>query len=145
MNEEKRGFSARHSLSITLGLGLTGVAVWVIQLARWGEPVGYMLITAAIILVSVGVIGFSIGFILRQVARAQSQPPRSQADMLKDIQATQRLLADDNKRLRQLAESRGAAGWPVFPQAVELQPGQWQRTPEGHIINTGAFDTLDKD
>lgn len=80
MNEEKRGFSARHSLSITLGLGLTGVAVWVIQLARWGEPVGYMLITAAIILVSVGVIGFIIGFILRQVAKGQSQPPRSQAD-----------------------------------------------------------------
>jgi hypothetical protein len=141
MNEGKHGFSARHSLAISLGLGLTGVVVWVIQLARWGEPVGYMIITAAIILVSVGV----IGFILRQVAKAQSIPPRSQADMLKDIQATQKVLADQNRQLRQLADGRGTSGWPVFPQEVELQPGQWQRTPEGHVINAGACDTLDKE
>ena len=74
--EEKRGIRARYVLVVILGLGATGVLVWVIQLARQGEPVGYMLLTTVVILAALGVFGVMLGFVLRQVVKAQSQPPR---------------------------------------------------------------------
>ena len=140
--EEKRGIRARHVLVVILGLGATGVLVWIIQLARQGEPVGYMLLTAVVILAALGVFRVMLGFVLRQVVKAQSQPPRQQADLLKDIQMTQRVLAEQNRHLRQLAAGRSTPDWPVYER--ELQLGQ-VRTPEGYVINGAVFDGLDEE
>ena len=138
MNTESR-LRARHIFALTLALGLVGVLVWVIQLARQNEPVGYIILTGAGILLALLVSGFVVGLVLRLVLSAQ---PR-QADNLKTVREVQQLMAQQNRELlRQLQQQRAAlpAGAPVD----DLDPGQLV-TREGYVIDSNLFAALDEE
>jgi hypothetical protein len=145
-HREKRGIRGRHvfGLALAIVMGLTNI--WVIQLARNGEMVGYLLLALEIILATVVVVGLVISFAIGQAAKvsaaAGNSSGRSRSE-LKDLYDTTRLLNQQNKTLRQLLEEQGL-GDPQLPAPHTLQPGQMM-TADGTVIESKAFDVLDDD
>jgi hypothetical protein len=145
-HREKRGIRGRHvfGLALAIVMGLTNI--WVIQLARNGEMVGYLLLALEIILATVVVVGLVISFAIGQAAKvsaaAGNSSGRSRSE-LKDLYDTMRLLNQQNKTLRQLLEEQGL-GDPQLPAPHTLQPGQMM-TADGTVIESKAFDVLDDD
>ncbi len=143
---EKKGVRGRHVLAVMLAImaGLTNI--WIIQMARSGDPVGYMLLAGEGVLASVLVVGLIIAFTIGQMAKmshtAGNASGRSRSE-LKDLYDTTRLLNQQNKTLRQLLEEQGM-GDPQLPASHTLQPGQMM-TAEGEVIESRAFDVLDED
>lgn len=134
----------KHTLVIALVLALSGILIWIIQLARQGDPVGYIILTGLGMLLALPVTGAVLALLLRSLGRLQP-PPR---DDLKSIHEAHRVLRDQNRYLTQLlaqAQKNPAllAGGGV-DAAPSLGPGQ-VRTPEGFIIDGAAFDVLDDD
>jgi hypothetical protein len=139
------GFKARHVFAFSLALVGGGIIIWVIQLARQGDPVGYIILTGGGVLIALIVAGLVIGFVLRQASLADSRRSwRGQTGPLKEMYDSQRVLLQQNQALRRLAEGQlPAATQPGQPQN-ELQPGQL-RTAEGYVIDGAAFDELDEE
>jgi hypothetical protein len=138
------GFKARHVFALTLALVCGGIIIWIIHLARQGDPVGYIILTGGGVLILLIVAGLVIGFVLRQASLADSRRSlRGQTGPFKEMYDSQRVLLQQNQALRRLAEGQLPATQMVQSQN-ELQPGQL-RTAEGFVIDGAAFDELDEE
>jgi len=140
MEQRKKGGGARYAFAVVLAITL---GLWIIQLARNGEAVGYIILTGEGILVTVLVVGLVIAFATKQAVIGNGSPPPRRD--LKDLYDTTRLLNQQNKTLRQLLEEHGLDN-PQLPASRQfpLQPGQMM-TADGMVIEGEAFDNLDEE
>lgn len=141
--EQKRRGGARYAFAVVFAITLGIAQIWIIQLARNGEAVGYMILAGEGILATVLIVGLINGFMVRQTAMNNAAPsPRRD---LKDLYDTTRLLNQQNKTLRQLLEEQGLDN-PQLPQPQQfpLRPGQMM-TADGMVIEGEAFDSLDEE
>lgn len=136
---------ARYTFAITFTLVSGGLFVWIIQLARQGEPVGYIILTGLGMLLALLVCGIVLRLLLMAANRPSSQPLSD----LKTLYDTQRVLSQQNRalldQLQQLQKQPSLlSGRTPRPHDLELEPGQMM-TAEGFIIDGTAFDSLDDD
>ena len=143
MEQRKKGGGARYAFAVVLAITLGLAQIWIIQLARNGEAVGYIILTGEGILVTVLVVGLVIAFATKQAVISNASPPPRRE--LKDMYDTTRLLNQQNKTLRQLLEEQGLDN-PQLPASRQfpLQPGQMM-TADGMVIEGEAFDNLDEE
>jgi len=141
MESQKKGLRGRHIFAGVLALSVGLTQIWIIQLARGGDPVGYMLLAGEGVLASVLVVGLIIAVTLSQVAKVNRVPASPRRD-LKELYETTRLLTQHNKSLRQLLEEQGEGGGASSPPS--LRPGQMM-TADGLVIEGEAFDQLDEE
>jgi multisubunit Na+/H+ antiporter MnhG subunit len=151
-NNQRNGVSAKHTLSITGVLLGAGLLVWIIQLARAGDPVGYIILTGLGVLLALPVTGGVLAMLLHAAGKVTRPPNSPTRDDLKSIREAHQLLQTQHQyltRLLQQAQQNPALlpGYtlPVAaePAAPPLAPGQLQ-TADGFIIDGVAFDTLDE-
>jgi hypothetical protein len=114
---------ARYAFAITLALVSGGLFIWIIQLARQGEPVGYIILTGLGMLLALLVCGLVLRLLLMAANRSSAQP------------------LNDLKTIYKSSRPCSAA---IHPNNLELEPGQMM-TAEGFIIDGTAFDSLDED
>lgn len=143
MEHREKGVRARHVFALALAIivGLTNI--WIIQLARAGDPVGYILLTGEGVLATVLVVGMVIAFTIGQTAKMNNTPPAPRRD-LKDMYETTRLLNQQNKTLRQILEEQGLGDRQLVAPQTPLRPGQMM-TADGMVIEGEAFDGLDEE
>ena len=55
--KQSNRLSAKHTLAVMLALIGGGLLVWIIQLARQGDPIGYIILTGLGVLASLPVVG----------------------------------------------------------------------------------------
>ncbi len=139
--EEKRGISAKHTFAVTLAVVIGSLFIWIVQLARQGDPVGYIILTGAGVLLSLLV----VGVVLRLVLAGANQPPRQHPEM-KTVYDTQRVLAQQNRALLDQLDrlQKNGSLLPAETGGVELQPGQMM-TAEGYVIDSAAFEVLEEE
>jgi len=142
-HREKKGVRARHVFALVLALILGLTNIWIIQLARAGDPVGYILLTGEGVLATVLVVGLVIAFTIGQAAKMNNTPAAPRRD-LKDLYDTTRLLNQQNKTLRQILEEQGMGGRQLAAPQTPLRPGQ-MLTADGMVIEGAAFDELDEE
>jgi len=143
MEQKKKVGGARYAFAIVFAITLGIAQIWIIQLARNGEAVGYMILTGEGVLATVLVVGLVIAFATRQAAMNNAAPPPRRD--LKDLYDTTRLLNQQNKTLRQLLEEQGLDNPQLpAPQQIPLRPGQMM-TADGMVIEGEAFDGLDEE
>ncbi|HEX9923290.1 MAG TPA: hypothetical protein VGD99_11575, partial [Anaerolineae bacterium] len=126
---------ARYVFAITLALVSSGLLIWIIQLARQGEPVGYIILTGLGMLLALLVCGLVLRLLLMATNRSSAQPLSD----LKTIYDTQRVLSQQNRalldQLRQIQKQPSLlGGHSPHPNNLELEPGQMM-TAEGFIID----------
>ncbi len=141
---EERKPRARHTFAAILAVGVVGLFVWVIQLARQGDPVGYIILTGTGMLIFLLVTG-----IVFHLVMSINQPPRHHSNNLKTIYDTQRVMDRQNRaladQLNQMQKySAPPAGQAGRHQDIELRPGQMM-TASGYVIEDTAFDALDEE
>jgi hypothetical protein len=140
-HSEKKGIRARHVFAFMLAVVMGLTNIWIIQLAREGDPVGYMILTFEGVLGTILVVGLVIAFVIGQTAKVNniSGPPRRD---LKDLYDTTRLLNQQNKTLRQILEEQGLGAPQLMAPQTPLRPGQMM-TADGMVIEGQVFDALD--
>ena len=135
--------SAKHTLAVMLVLIGGGLLVWIIQLARQGDPVGYIILTGLGVLASLPVVGGVLYLLIVAVGKTMQGRPSGQE--LKTVYETHRVLEAQNRELaRMLTQLQRNPALLTSPEQspFDLGPGQ-VRTPEGVIIDGTAFDTLE--
>jgi hypothetical protein len=136
--------SARHTLAVMITLVSGGLLIWIIQLARQGDPVGYIILTGLGMLASLPVVGGVLYMLI--VAIGKVLQARSAPSELKTVYDTHRVLEAQNRELartlNQLQRNPTLLANPDQTAVVELRPGQ-VRTPEGFVIDGTAFDALE--
>ena len=135
--------SAKHTFAVVLALMIGGLLAWVIQLARQGDPIGYIILTGLGVLVSVPVVGGVLYMLM--IALGKIMQPRPTTHEMKTVYETHRVLEAQNRELARLLiqmQRRPALLANPKQPAVELGPGQVM-TPEGFVIDGTAFDTLE--
>jgi hypothetical protein len=136
--------SARHTLAVMITLVSGGLLIWIIQLARQGDPVGYIILTGLGMLASLPVVGGVLYMLI--VALGKVLQMRSWPADLKTVYNTHRVLEAQNRELartlNQLQRNPTLLTTGDQPPVVELGPGQ-VRTPEGFVIDGTAFDALE--
>lgn len=142
-HREKKGVRARHVFAFVLAIILGFTNIWIIQLAREGDPVGYLLLAGEGVLVTVLIVGLVIAFTIGQAAKMNNTPAAPRRD-LKDLYETTRLLNQQNKTLRQILEEQGLGDRQLAAPQTPLRPGQMM-TADGLVIEGEAFDGLDDD
>jgi hypothetical protein len=135
--------SAKHTLVVMLALIGGGLLIWIIQLARQGDPIGYIILTGLGVLTSLPVVGGVLYLLIVAVGKTMQGRPSGQE--LKTVYDTHRVLEAQNRELArmltQLQRNPALLASPEQP-TFDLSPGQ-VRTPEGFIIDGTAFDTLE--
>ncbi len=82
--DERRKPKARHTFAAVAAVGVIGILIWIIELARRGDPVGYIILTGTGMMIFLVV----IGLVLRLVITATNQSSR-QPNNLKTMYDTQ--------------------------------------------------------
>ena len=135
--------SAKHTLAVMLALIGGGLLIWIIQLARQGDPIGYIILTGLGVLASLPVVGGVLYLLIVAIGKTMQGRPSGQE--LKTVYETHRVLEAQNRELArmltQLQRNPALLAGPEQP-TFDLGPGQ-VRTPEGFIIDGTAFDTLE--
>ncbi len=142
--------SLKHTLGFALALVLGGILIWIIQLARGGEPIGYVILTGLGVILVLPVVGLVLYLLIGAIGKLR----RGQSsDDVKTIYETQRVLRAQNQELaRLLLQMQNNPALRDGPEqalvpAQEghstplLAPGQ-VITPEGFVIDGAAFDIL---
>ncbi|GAB4428762.1 MAG: hypothetical protein Kow0031_09080 [Anaerolineae bacterium] len=149
MDNGHNGVSAKHTLAITGALLMAGLLVWIIQLARAGDPVGYIILTGLGVLLALPVTGGVLAMLLHSTGKLITPQHRYGRDDLKSIKDAHQVLQAQNQYLTRLLQQaqQNPALLPGYSQAADtasppLAPGQLQ-TADGFIIDGVAFDTLD--
>ncbi|MEW5956879.1 MAG: hypothetical protein AB1801_04085 [Chloroflexota bacterium] len=139
--------SARHTLAVMIALTGAGLLVWITQLARQGDPVGYIILTGLGVLASLPVAGGVLYLLI--VAIGKVLQTRSAPAELKTVYDTHRVLEAQNRELARMLNQLqrnptllASLQSPEQATVVELGPGQ-VRTPEGFVIDGTAFDALE--
>jgi hypothetical protein len=142
--------SAKHTLAVMTALIGGSVLIWIIQLARQGDPIGYIILTGLGVLASLPVVGGVLYMLIVAVGTLRAMPGPATSQELKTVYETHRVLEAQNRELARmltqlqrnpaLLTSLRSPEQPV----VELNPGQF-RTSEGFIIDGAAFDTLENE
>ncbi|MCP4995917.1 MAG: hypothetical protein GY934_19390 [Gammaproteobacteria bacterium] len=147
--QEPASLNLKHSLGVSVSLVLGGILIWVIQLARGGEPIGYVILTGLGVILVLPVVGLVLYLLIGAIGKLQ----RGQStDDVKTIYETQRVLRAQNQELARLLlqmqnnpglhNSDSGQDSPNSPTLLPLlSPGQ-VITPEGFVIDGAAFDTL---
>jgi hypothetical protein len=141
--KQSNRFSAKHTLAVMLALIGGGLLVWIIQLARQGDPIGYIILTGLGVLASLPVVGGVLYLLIVAVGKTMQGRPSGQE--LKTVYETHRVLEAQNRELaRMLTQIQRNPALLTSPEqpTFDLGPGQ-VRTPEGFIIDGTAFDTLE--
>ena len=152
-SRKNSGISAKHTATVIGALLLGGLLIWIIQLARAGDPVGYIILTGLGVLLVLPIVGGVLALLIGAVGKMQ--PPQALSrDDLKSIREAHHVLRAQNQYLTQMlaqAQKNPAllsglqSDQPdVYQAPLSLGPGQ-VRTPEGFVIDGTAFDTLDDD
>ena len=141
--KQSNRLSAKHTLAVMLALIGGGLLVWIIQLARQGDPIGYIILTGLGVLASLPVVGGVLYLLIVAIGKTMQGRPSGQE--LKTVYETHRVLEAQNRELArmltQLQRNPALLANPEQP-TFDLGPGQ-VRTPEGFIIDGTAFDTLE--
>ena len=144
MNQKQPNrLSAKHTLVVMLALIGGGLLIWIIQLARQGDPIGYIILTGLGVLTSLPVVGGVLYLLIVAVGKTMQGRPSGQE--LKTVYDTHRVLEAQNRELaRMLTQLQRNPALLTSPEqpTFDLGPGQ-VRTPEGFIIDGTAFDTLE--
>ncbi len=152
MDNKHNGVSAKHTFAITGALLVAGLLVWIIQLARAGDPIGYIILTGLGVLLALPVTGGVLAMLLHAAGKVTTSPNSPTRDDLKSIKEAHQLLQTQHQyltRLLQQAQQNPAllsGHTPLVaaePSVPPLAPGQLQ-TADGFIIDGVAFDTLDE-
>jgi hypothetical protein len=141
--KQSNRLSAKHTLAVMLALIGGGLLVWIIQLARQGDPIGYIILTGLGVLASLPVVGGVLYLLI--VAIGKTMQGRPSGHELKTVYETHRVLEAQNRELaRMLTQLQRNPALLTSPEqpTFDLGPGQ-VRTPEGFIIDGTAFDTLE--
>jgi hypothetical protein len=144
MNQKSaNGLMAKHIFAAVLAFVVGGLLVWVIQLARQGDPVGYIILTGLGVLLSLLVAGLVLYILI--IAIGKITQVRPYPNEMKTVYETHRVLEAQNREmarlLTQMQRNPALLANPDQPP-VELGPGQVM-TPEGFVIDGTAFDTLE--
>ena len=141
--KQSNRLSAKHTLAVMLVLIGGGLLVWIIQLARQGDPIGYIILTGLGVLASLPVVGGVLYLLIVAIGKTMQGRPSGQE--LKTVYETHRVLEAQNRELaRMLTQIQRNPALLTSPEqpTFDLGPGQ-VRTPEGFIIDGTAFDTLE--
>ena len=141
--KQSNRLSAKHTLAVMLALIGGGLLVWIIQLARQGDPIGYIILTGLGVLASLPVVGGVLYLLIVAIGKTMQGRPSGQE--LKTVYETHRVLEAQNRELaRMLTQLQRNPALLTSPEqpTFDLGPGQ-VRTPEGFIIDGTAFDTLE--
>ena len=141
--KQSNRLSAKHTLAVMLALIGGGLLVWIIQLARQGDPIGYIILTGLGVLASLPVVGGVLYLLIVAIGKTMQGRPSGQE--LKTVYETHRVLEAQNRELaRMLTQIQRNPALLTSPEqpTFDLGPGQ-VRTPEGFIIDGTAFDTLE--
>ena len=141
--KQSNRLSAKHTLAVMLALIGGGLLIWIIQLARQGDPIGYIILTGLGVLASLPVVGGVLYMLIVAVGKTMQGRPSGQE--LKTVYDTHRVLEARNRELaRMLTQLQRNPALLTSPEqpTFDLGPGQ-VRTPEGFIIDGTAFDTLE--
>lgn len=146
MNQKPAGgLRAKHTFVIALVLVGGGLLVWMIQLARQGDAIGYIILTGLGVLLSLLVVGLVLYILIMAIGKTTQI--RSYPNEMKTIYETHRVLEAQNREMaRLLAQMQRNPTLLADPEKlpVELGPGQ-VLTPEGFVIDGTAFDTLEEE
>lgn len=143
--KSSNGISARHTFAVVLALIIGGLLVWVIQLARQEDPIGYIILTGLGVLISVPVVGVVLYMLI--IALGKTLQPRPNTHEMKTVYETHRVLEAQNREMaRLLTRMQRQPALLANPEqaSVELGPGQVM-TPEGFVIDGAAFDALEEE
>ncbi len=159
MNRDEQSYiSLKHTFVFAFSLVLGGVLIWIIQLARGGDPIGYVILTGLGVILVLPVVGLVLYMLIGAISKLQ-QNQVTHLDDVKTIYETQRVLRAQNQELARLllqiqnnpalrlgsgqAHNSEQTLLPgqVSSTPVPLGPGQ-MITPEGFVIDGAAFDTL---
>ena len=141
--KQSNRISVKHTLAVMAALIGGGVLIWIIQLARQGDPIGYIILTGLGVLASLPVVGGVLYMLIVAVGKTMQGRPSGQE--LKTVYETHRVLEAQNRELaRMLTQLQRNPALLTSPEqpTFDLGPGQ-VRTPEGFIIDGTAFDTLE--
>jgi|GEM_PF-2213717 len=137
------GVRARTIFPVVLAVIIGGLLVWIIQLARQGDPIGYIILTGLGVLASMPVMGVVLYMLI--IAIGKTVQPRANTREMKTIYETHRILEAQNREmarlLSQLQRNPDLLTNPGKP-AVELGPGH-VLTSDGFVIDGAAFDALE--
>jgi uncharacterized protein (DUF58 family) len=146
-HKEPSRISAKHTLAVMAALIGGGVLIWIIQLARQGDPIGYIILTGLGVLASLPVVGGVLYMLIVAAGSLRAVPGPATSQELKTVYETHRVLEAQNRELaRMLTQLQRNPALLTSPEqaVVELSPGQF-RTSEGFIIDGAAFDTLENE
>ncbi len=152
MNDGQPGINLKHVFVVSLALVVGGVIIWVIQLARNGDPIGYIILTGAGVLLALPVVGLVLYMLIIALGKMQ-QNGGIHLDDIKTMRESQRVLRDQNRELARLLlqvqnnprlMSGPQGGQQEQPAQMTLGPGQVM-TPEGFVIDGTVFNMLDED
>ncbi len=153
---EQSRVNVKHTFAFAFALMLGGILIWIIQLARGGDPIGYVILTGLGVILVLPVVGLVLYMLIEAISKLQ-QSQVTHLDDVKTIYETQRVLRAQNQELARLllqmqnnpvllpgqtcTERSRNIGSQETPSPVSLAPGQ-VITPEGFVIDGAAFDTL---
>lgn len=137
------GVRARTIFAVVLAVIIGGLLVWIIQLARQGDPIGYIILTGLGVLASMPVMGVVLYMLIMAIGKTMQSGGNRQE--MKTIYETHRILEAQNREmarlLSQLQRNPDLLANPGQP-SVELGPGH-VLTSDGFVIDGTAFDTLE--
>jgi hypothetical protein len=140
--EKKIGVNPKHTFAVALAVVIGSLFIWIVQLARQGDPVGYIILTGTGVLLTLLVVGVVLRLLLAVSSQSSGGPGRSD---MKHVYDTQRVLAQQNRaladQLRRLQKSDPLLS--AEPAGPDLQPGQIM-TADGYVIDSQAFDILEE-
>jgi hypothetical protein len=153
MSKDNKGtvINTRHAFGFALALVMGGVIIWVIQLARNGDPIGYIILTGVGVLLALPVVGLVLYMLIIAIGKMQHNGG-THLDDIKTMRESHRVLKDQNQELARLLLQMQRNPTLMLPEQVgqqnpaqvTLSPGQVM-TPEGFVIDGTAFSALDNE
>lgn len=153
MNKEHKEtvINVKHAFGFALALVIGGVIIWVIQLARNGDPIGYIILTGVGVLLALPVVGLVLYMLIIAIGKMQHNGGTHHDD-IKTMRESHRVLKDQNRELARLLLQMQKNPTLMLPEQVgqqeptpvNLSPGQVM-TPEGFVIDGTAFSALDNE
>ena len=69
--QEPASLNLKHTLGVSISLVLGGILIWVIQLARSGEPIGYVILTGLGVILVLPVVGLVLYLLIGAIGKLQ--------------------------------------------------------------------------
>ncbi len=141
--EQKNKTSVKHTFAIMSVLTMAGLFIWIVQLARQGELVGYVILIGVGATAFILIIALAFRILMEGVGTVmvgRSTSPNG-GQIMKTIRDTNAVLAGQNRELARRLEHTGPAAVTHSPQ---LGPGQVM-TASGFVIEADDFNVLDNE